>query len=350
MVRRFVVKILQEMLHSAILGIKNMCVTLPSTYSFTMNTSITPAKDRTPGLSKDLRDWAAIVLGIFIYAVGFTVFILPHHIVIGGMAGFSTLVYYATGGYIPVAVVMYGTNILLLLCGFKYLGRSFVVRTVFGMTLLSLIIGSVEGYFTSHPPLVSSAPMSVIVGAVMLGLGIGIYYSHHGTAGGTDIVAAIMSHTSDVSMGRVMMIIDVSLVALSFFLPFEGDMEARIQSRTQTIIYGWVAIFLYSWLADKYVAQGKQTIQFIILSEKWKVIAHRITHETGRGATVWDATGYWTGEDRKLMLVWCRQVDTYHIFRIVKEEDENAYITNSEVRSVYGNGFDRLKLKKSSRP
>ena len=50
------------------------------------------------------------------------------------------------------------------------------------------------------------------------------------------------------------------------------------------------------------------------------------------------------------MLVWCRQVDTYHIFRIVKEEDENAYITNSEVRSVYGNGFDRLKLKKSSRP
>ena len=122
-------------------------------------------------------------------------------------------------------------------------------------------------------------------------------------------------------------------------------MEARIQSRTQTIIYGWVAIFLYSWLADKYVAQGKQTIQFIILSEKWKVIAHRVTHETGRGAT-----GYWTGEDRKLMLVWCRQVDTYHIFRIVKEEDENAYITNSEVRSVYGNGFDRLKLKKSSRP
>ena len=145
----------------------------------------TPAKsDRTeakPFLSQNIRDCIAIVSGILIYAVGFTVFILPHHIVIGGMAGFSSLIFYATGGRLPVAVVMYGTNILLLLCGFRYLGKGFVLRTIFGATLLSVLIGSVEGYFTSHPPLVSSAPMSVIMGAVMLGLGIGIYsvsYTH----------------------------------------------------------------------------------------------------------------------------------------------------------------------------
>ncbi len=93
-----------------------------------------------------------------------------------------------------------------------------------------------------------------------------------------------------------MMIIDVSIVALSFFLPFDGDMEARIQSRTQTIIYGWLAIYIYSWLADRYIDKGKQTIQFIILSEKWETIAYRITHETGRGVSMWDGTGYWTGE------------------------------------------------------
>lgn len=301
-------------------------------------------------LSQNIRDYIAIVCGIIIYAVGFTVFILPHHIVIGGMAGFSSLIFYATGGRLPVAVVMYGTNVLLLLCGFRYLGKGFVLRTIFGATLLSVLIGSVEGYFTSHPPLVSSAPMSVFMGAVMLGLGIGIYFSHHGTTGGTDIVAAIMSHISDVSMGRVMMIIDVSIVAFSFFLPFDGDMEARVQSRTQTIIYGWLAIYIYSWLADRYIDKGKQTIQFIILSEKWETIAHRITHETGRGVSMWDGTGYWTGEPRKLMLIWCRQNDVYNILRIVKETDENAYVTNSSVRSVYGNGFDRLKLKKTSLP
>ena len=147
-------------------------------------------------------------------------------------------------------------------------------------------------------------------------------------------------------MGRVMMIIDFSIVALSFFLPFDGDMEQRVQARTQTIIYGWVAIFIYSWLADKYLAQGKQTVQFIILSDKWEEIANRITHETGRGVTTWEGQGYWTGEKRKLMLIWCRQIDTYNIFRILKETDEDAYITNSTVRSVYGNGFDQLKTTK----
>ncbi|MBD5334440.1 MAG: YitT family protein, partial [Bacteroides sp.] len=143
---------------------------------------------RHPELGRNLRDWAAIALGIAIYAIGFTVFILPHHIVIGGMAGFSTLIFYASGGFLPVAVVMYGTNILLLICGYRYLGRSFVIRTVFGTTLLSMLIGAMENYFISHPPIVTSAPMSVMLGAVMLGLGIGIYYSHHGTTGGTDIV------------------------------------------------------------------------------------------------------------------------------------------------------------------
>lgn len=296
--------------------------------------------------AKEARDYAAIILGMAIYAIGFTVFILPHEIVIGGMAGFSTLIYYATGGALPVAVTMYATNIMLLVAGFKFLGRTFVLRTIFGATLLSLMIGAIEGYFTSHPPVVADTTVSVVMGAILCGLGIGIYYSHHGTAGGTDIVAAIMSKVSDISVGRVMMIVDMSIVALSFLLPFDGDLEARVQSRTQTIIYGWVAIFLYSYLTDKFLNEGRQTVQFIILSEHWEKIADRITHETGRGVTTWQGEGFWTRHERRLMLVWCRKADTPDIFRIVKEEDKDAYITNSYVRSVYGNGFDTLKLKK----
>jgi len=311
-----------------------------------MESSEIALQTKKASIGSSLRDWIAIVAGISIYALGFTVFILPHHIVIGGMTGFSSFVYYATNGLLPVAVIMYGSNTILLICGYKYLGRSFVLRTIFGMTVLSLLIGSVESYFTSHPPIVTSAPMSIMMGSVLLGLGIGIYYSHHGTSGGTDIIAAIMEHTTDISMGRVLMIVDVSIVALSFFLPFDGDLEARIQARTQTILFGLLSIFIYSWIADKYVAQGKQTIQFFILSDKWDEIAYRITHETGRGATVWDAKGYWTGNDKKMVLVWCRQWNVVDIYRIVHEVDEHAYVTTSNVRSVYGNGFDRLKVKR----
>ena len=196
----------------------------------------------------DFRDYLIIVAGMALYAIGFTVFILPHEIVVGGMAGFSTLVYFATGGLVPVAVTMYVVNIMMLIGWFRLLGRKFVIRTVFGATLLSAIIGAIEGYFTSHAPIVADTTMSVLMGSAICGLGIGLYYAHKGSAGGTDIVAAIFEKKSNISIGRTMMIIDVAIVTCSFFLPFDGDMDARIQARVQTIIYGWASIAIYSFL------------------------------------------------------------------------------------------------------
>lgn len=304
---------------------------------------------KNQNLIQEIRDCAYIILGMAIYAIGFTAFILPHKVVIGGMSGFGTLIYYATGGLLPIAAVMYGTNILLLIVSFKYLGKGFIIRTIFGATILSLFIGLIEGYFLSRPPIVTDITMSVVMGATLCGVGIGLYYSHHGTSGGTDIIAAIMSKVSNISVGRVMMIVDMSIVACSFFLPFDGDMDARIQTRTQIIIYGWLSIFLYSYITDIFVNKGSQTIQFIIISDKWESIAQRITHETGRGVTTWGGEGYWTHEDRKLMLVWCRRYNVPQIQNIAKEEDPTAYITFSSVKRVYGNGFDTLKPPKKAK-
>lgn len=293
----------------------------------------------------EFKDYLLIVAGMAVYAVGFTVFILPHEIVVGGMAGFSTLVYYASGGLLPVAVTMYAVNILMLLCWFRTLGKKFVVRTVFGATILSVLIGLIEGYFTSHPPIVADTTMSVLMGSVICGFGIGLYYSHKGSAGGTDIIAAICDKKYHINMGRTMMIIDVSIVACSFFLPFDGDMDARIQARVQTIIYGWTSIVIYSLLANYMVNADKQTIQFFILSPKWKEIGTAITHELGRGVTTFDGKGLWTGDERTMMVVWCRQYDTERIYDIVRRIDGGAYIVQSAARSVYGNGFDTLSTK-----
>lgn len=233
----------------------------------------------------DVRDYLIIIAGMAVYAIGFTVFILPHEIVVGGMAGFSTLVFFASGGLIPVAVTMYAANILMLVCWYRVLGRKFVVRTVFGATILSLMIGSIEGYFTSRPPIVTDTTMSVLMGAVICGIGIGLYYAHKGSAGGTDIVAAVFEKKANINMGRTMMIIDIAIVTCSFFLPFDGDLDARIQARVQTILYGWTSIIIYSFLANYIVNLDKQTIQFLILSPKWEEIADRVTHESGRGVT-----------------------------------------------------------------
>ena len=294
----------------------------------------------------DLRDYLIIIAGMALYAIGFTVFILPHEIVVGGMAGFSTLVYFASGQLIPVAFTMYAVNILMLVIWYKTLGQKFVVRTVFGATILSVMIGLIEGYFTSHPPIVTDSTMSVLMGSVICGIGIGLYYAHHGSAGGTDIVAAIFEKRGGVDMGRTMMIVDIVIVTCSFFLPFDGDMDARIQVRVQTILYGWTSIIIYSFLANYIVNLDKQTIQFLILSPKWHEIADHVTHESGRGVTTVGGTGFWTGEHRELLIVWCRRYDADRIYEIVRGIDEGAYIIQSDARSVYGNGFDPLKARK----
>ena len=296
--------------------------------------------------NKTLRDYAVIVSGMALYAIGFTVFILPHEIVVGGMAGFSSLVFFASGEKIPVAVTMYAVNILMLVVWYRTLGRQFVVRTVIGATMLSLMIGSIENYFTSRPPLVEDITMSVLVGSAICGLGIGLYYAHKASSGGTDIVVAIFEKTKGISVGRTMLVIDATIVACSFFLPFDGDMDARIQARVQTITYGWASILIYSFIANYIVGLDKQTIQFIIVSKRWEELAHKITHDCNRGLTTVDAQGHWTGEQRRLLIVWCHQYDCDNIYEAISSVDPDAIVIQSEARSVHGNGFARLKPPK----
>lgn len=294
-----------------------------------------------------LRDYALIIAGMAIYAIGFTVFILPHEIIVGGMAGFSSLVFFGTGGHIPVAFTMYFTNILMLVIWYKVLGRQFVMRTVFGTTVLSLMIGLIEGYFTSRPPLVTDMTLSVVMGSALCGIGIGVYYSHKGSAGGTDIIAAVVERRWDFSVGRTMALVDVTIVACAFLLPFDGDLDARIQARVQTILYGWISIVIYSLIADYIVGIDKRTLQFLILSDKWEAIADHITHESGRGVTIIPATGYWTGEKRAMLIVWCRRYNADQIYGIIRSIDPGAYAILSDARSVHGNGFASLAGRKA---
>lgn len=292
-----------------------------------------------------IKDYFMIIIGLFLYALGFTAFILPHSVVIGGMAGLGTLVYFASNKLIPVAVTMYGVNIALMLGGYKMLGRDFLMRTIFGATCASLLIGLIEGYFTSHPPLMADTAMSIVLGGILCGIGIGTIYIHNGTSGGSDIVAAMVSKVSNVSVGRTLMIVDMSIVALTFFLPFDGDLEARIQSCLPRIIYGWVCIFIYSYITDLLINSNRQATQFTIFSSKWQEIADSINREAHRGVTVIEGQGWYTKHDIKIIMVWCRKIESVTIFRIIKSIDPTAFISQGNVNGVYGKGFDMMKVK-----
>lgn len=304
------------------------------------------AKQNYGSLMTNFKDYVVIIFGIFLYALGFTAFILPHEIVIGGLSGVGTLVYFATHGFVPVAVTQYACNLMLLAMAYKIVGRTFVLRTIFGATVISLFIGIMETFFMRlEHPIIEDISMSVILGAFFCGFGIGIVFIHNGSTGGTDIVAAMVSKVSNVSIGRTMIVTDVCIVCLSIFLPFDGDFSARLEARVPVIVYGAVATFIVSYMTDMLINTNRQATQFVIFSHKWEEIADRVNSEARRGVTVLDGEGWYSKKPVKILLVWCRKIESVTIFRIVKSIDDEAFITQCNVNGVYGKGFDTMRIK-----
>lgn len=297
------------------------------------------------------KDYVIIVLGLCLYAVGFTAFILPHGIVIGGLSGVGTLVYFATGGSIPVAVTQYACNLILLTMAYRLVGKTFVMRTIFGATVISLAIGVLESIFMGlGHPIIADISMSAILGAILCGLGVGIVFVHNGSSGGTDIVAAMVSKVSNVSIGRTMIFTDFLIVSCSIFLPFDGTLPERLNVKVPLIVYGLVVTFVLAYMTDMVINTNRQATQFVIFSRKWAEIADKINQEAHRGVTVMDATGWYSKQEVKVLMVWCRKIESVTIFRIVKAIDDNAFISQANVNGVYGKGFDTMRVKMKKNP
>ncbi len=316
------------------------------------NTLIYMAKIKYNSMMNSAKDYIVILFGLALYAVGFTFFILPHEIVIGGLAGLGALVKLATGGLIPVAVTQYAANLLLLAFAFRIVGRTFVLRTIFGATFASLFIGiaeTISAKLLTHP-IMEDTTMSAILGAILCGMGIGLIFIHNGSSGGTDIVAAMVSKVSNVSIGRTMMFTDMTIVACSIFLPYGHTLAERMEYRIPLIIYGLAVTYIIAFVTDMIINTNRQATQFVIFSNKWKEIADRVNREAHRGVTVMDGMGWYTKKEVKVLMVWCRKIESVTIFRIVKSIDDHAFITQCNVNGVYGQGFDTMRVKMKKHP
>ncbi len=276
------------------------------------------------------RDYVMIVFGLLLYSLGLTAFLLPEKIVMGGMAGIGSLVYYASG--IPVAFTVYGINILLLILAFKHVGKVFVIRTIFGTTVMSLLIGLMQPLFTA--PIVEAQPfMNAIIGALLCGVGIGMVFIHNGSTGGTDIIAALVNQKKNVSIGRTMLYCDLLTISSSYLIFHSVD----------KIVYGLIVLVIVSNMCDMVINSSRRSVQFMIFSQKYEEIANAINTNANRGVTLLDATGWYTKQNVKILMVLARRTDSVTIFRIIKSIDPNALISQANVNGVYGNGFDQIK-------
>ncbi|MDE6157036.1 MAG: YitT family protein, partial [Muribaculaceae bacterium] len=166
-------------------------------------------------------------------------------------------------------------------------------------------------------------------------MGVGIAFTHNGSSGGTDIVAAMVSKYTNVSIGRMMLYTDVIVISSSFFLFHHID----------KVVYGFVVLILASYVADMVINTNRQAVQFTVFSQKWEEIATAINNEAKRGCTVLTGMGWYSKKEVKMLIVMCRKIESVAIARIIKSIDPEAFTTQCNVNGVYGKGFDDLKVK-----
>ncbi len=251
----------------------------------------------------------------------------------------------------PVAVTIYVGNLFLLAIAYRIVGKQFVMRTIFGSTIVALSIGVFENFFMNlGHPIIQDVTMSAVLGAILSGIGVGTIFIHNGSSGGTDIIAAMVSKVSNVSIGRTMIFVDMTIVGCSMFLPFDGTLSERLEARVPIIVYGLVVTYIIAYCTDLVINTNRQATQFMIFSTKWKEIAVVINAEAQKGVTVLDGMGWYSKKEMKILMVWCRRIESVTIFRIVKAIDDNAFITQGAVNGVYGKGFDTMRVKMKKKP
>ena len=194
---------------------------------------------------REMRDYLMIALGMIMYGIGWTVFLLPNDITTGGVPGIASLVYFATG--LPVQYVYFGINFLLLLLAIRILGWKFSIKTIFAVFTLTFFLPVIQ-QLTDGVRLLHDQPfMACVIGASFCGGGIGIAFSSNGSTGGTDIIAAIINKYRDITLGRVMLICDLIIISSSYFVLKDWE----------KVVYGYVTLYICSFVLDQVVNSAR---------------------------------------------------------------------------------------------
>ena len=275
------------------------------------------------------RDYIVIVLGLSLYSIGLTGFLIPYKIVMGGLGGVSLLIKYATG--FPLWASFIILNSFLLIFAWFILGRKYVFSTLFSSAVLAFLLNITERYITE--PIVTNETFAVIIGAVFCGVGLGMVLSMNSSTGGTDIIAAIITKYHYLSMGRVLMYIDIFIV-LSSYLLFQS---------IEKIVLGFVIRSVIYYAVDMVINGQRQSVQFFIFSSEYDEIATHINTELGRGCSVIDGIGWYSKQPQKIVLVMARSNESTSIFRLVQRIDSDAFITQTNVSGVFGKGFESMR-------
>ena len=313
-----------------------------------------------------VKEWLLVTLGILIYVLAWSIFLIPNNLIGGGVSGISSIIQYATGGKIQMGYTYFVLNAILVAAAMVILGMGFGAKTIYAIILASVALrflpGLIPEKFITDLVFANGKLLSVLMGGVMAGIGIGMSISNGGSTGGTDIIALIYTKYHNVSPGKVILFLDFIIIGSSLLIPsyansidpvtHEPILDAMgnpvmyklpFVEKITTVLYGFILVTVNSSVLDMYISGSQQSVQLFILSKEYEKIADVITHDMHRGVTVLDGKGWFTKQDTKVLMVLTRKTDLNLMLRYIKQLDDKAFLSVSSVNGVYGKGFDTIK-------
>jgi uncharacterized membrane-anchored protein YitT (DUF2179 family) len=289
---------------------------------------------------KTIKAYIIISIGIFMYAFAWKAFLIPNEITGGGVAGMATVLYFVSGAKISTGITILIVNAILLTIAFYVLGKGFGAKTIYGVVFLSFMFSflkspeAISNQFNESDKLICA-----IIGGILSGAGVVLTFRQGGSTGGTDIVAMILNKYYNTTPGKVFLYCDLVIIGLSYFINHD----------IRTIIYGYVMMGVFSYTVDLLLSGNKQSVQILIFSRKYDEIADSVVSLKKRGVTALDATGWYTQDTSKVLIVLVRKHELNDVYRIVKSIDPDALISVANVMGIFGKGFDIIKTSKKKK-
>ena len=183
--------------------------------------------------------------------------------------------------------------------------------------------------------------MSLVIGCCFTGTSLAIVFLNNGSTGGTDIIAACVNKYYNLSLGQVLIFVDLCIIGSCLFIPEFGDWMAR----SYKVVFGLCTMVIENFMLDYVMNSRRQSVQFMVFSKKYQEIANAIGTQMEHGVTILDGHGWYTGQDVKVLCILARKSESVTMQRLIKMIDPNAFVSQSAVIGVYGEGFDSIKVR-----
>ena len=279
---------------------------------------------------RHIRYYMQMILGSAVYAAGFSYFLYPNVLIIGGVTGISTIINFLSG--VPVGILMILINIPIFILGFRKLGLKFMLDSAASMLLISVLV---DVFHLVAFPVTENPLLAALFGGLITGAGLGLTFSTGATTGGTDIIARVFRlNYQHINLGQVMLILDAVVIG-AYALIFKNYDKA---------MYSAISIFVASWIIDEVLYGVNYGKLVYIVSREYKAIGKELAEKLERGVTMLYGEGVYTGEQKAVLLCAIIKRQIVELKKIVKTLDKDAFVIISETREVVGLGFEKIEI------